>query len=519
MAWNNHQQQTESSAANESTPLIVPTALVVKDGLEVSEDDSSAIAIEPRYHSISEDVIDTVKLGVPIFIAMLSWVGMKTTDTALLGHVSANALSAAALSDLWTMCSAMLVQGRILDILVGGAVGAGNPRLAGIYLQVAYVVISCVAVLVILCWNLTELVWIKFGTDPEIAKMAGYYASVLSISIPGQIIFGQLSQFFSAQRIMHPEVNSSTLSLCCNMLFGLIFVLGIPIPGWTGFGFKACPIVTTCVVYVQIISMWYIYIHKQRLHQAAWGGWAWDEITWSRIITFSSLYFPSAFGIASDFWRVAAIGIMAAQIGDEEVAVFNTSYRLMWIVLVCVMAVGGASGINMSMRLGSLDHVGARQAGLVGVGLSSFICILIGVVVWANIRAFGRIFTDDELFLRLFHEARTPFAITLIFMNMSIAIEKIPYSMGRTYEVFWMGFLASWGAQVPAVYLCTTYWRNDLTGLYTGMCIGYGVLVILYSAIASMSDWKKYAKLAYQRSESNIDSSKMATDTPQSKTL
>jgi Na+-driven multidrug efflux pump len=438
---------------------------------------------------------------------------MKTTDTALLGHVSPDALSAAALSDLWTMCTAMLVQGRVLDILVGGAVGAGNPRLAGVYLQVAYFVIAFVAVLVIICWNLTELVWTKFGSDPEIAKMAGYYASVLSISIPGQILFGQLSQFFSAQRIMHPEVNSSTLSLFCNLIFGLIFVLGIPIPGWNGFGFNACPIVTTCVVYVQISTMWYIYIHKQRLHEVAWGGWSWEEITWLRIKTFSSLYFPSAFGIASDFWRVAAIGMMAAQLGKEEVAVFNTSYRLMWIVLVCVMALAGASGIIMSMRLGSLDHAGAKQAGLVGVGLSSMICTVIGLVVWANIEAFGRIFTDDEDFLRLFREARTPFAITLILMNISIAVEKIPYSMGRTQEVFWMGFIASWGgtseefgptigpyrnwtaltfllcsyvtAQVPAVFLCTKYWRNDLTGLYTGMCFGYGVLVLLYGAIAA----------------------------------
>lgn len=372
---------------------------------------------------------------------------MKTTDTAILGHVSANALSAAALSDLWTMCTAMLVQGRVLDILVGGAVGAGNPRLAGVYLQVAYLVISSVALVVIICWNLTELVWTKFGSDPEIASMAGYYASVLSISIPGQILFGQLSQFFSAQRIMHPEVNSSTLSLVCNLVFGLIFVLGIPIPDWSGFGFKACPIVTTCVVYIQISTMWYIYIHKQRLHEAAWGGWALEEITWSRIMTFSKLYFPSAFGVASDFWRVAAIGMMAAELGEEEVAVFNTSYRLMWLVLVCVMAVAGASGINMSMRLGSLDHSGAKQAGLVGVGLSSVICVVSGVVVWANIRAFGRIFTDDEDFLRLFHESRTPFAITLILMNISIAVEKIPYSMGRTQEVFWMGFLASWGGE------------------------------------------------------------------------
>ena len=56
-------------------------------------------------------------------------------------------------------------------------------------------------------------------------------------------------------------------------------------------------------------------------------------------------------------------------------------------------------------------------------------------------------------------------------------------------------------AQVPAVICFTSYWRDDLVGLYTGMAVGYGVLVILYSAIAFTSDWQKYAELARQRSE------------------
>jgi Na+-driven multidrug efflux pump len=370
---------------------------------------------------------------------------MKTTDTALLGHVSADALSASALSDLWTMCTAVLIQGRVLDILVGGAVGAGNPKLAGIYLQVAYFVISFVAIFVVICWNLTEQIWDAFGSEPDIARMAGYYSSVLSLSIPGQLVFSQLSQFFSAQRIMQPEVNASTTALFTNLIFGLIFVLGIPFPNWNGFGFKACPIVTTIVVYVQILFILYVYVYKQRLHEPCWDGWSYKEITWPRIKTFSALYFPSAFGLASDFWRVAAIGAMAAKLGEVEVGVFNTSYRIMWIVLIIVVAVTGASGIKMAVRLGKLDHLGARQAGFVGVILSSFICIMIGVVVWSNIRVFGMIFTSDEAFLSLFVEARTPFAVTLVLMNIAIAVEKIPYSMGRTSEVFWMGLIASWG--------------------------------------------------------------------------
>jgi Na+-driven multidrug efflux pump len=129
---------------------------------------------------------------------------------------------------------------------------------------------------------------------------------------------------------------------------------------------------------------------------------------------------------------VAVIGGIAASLGDEEVAIFNTSYRIMWIVLIIVMALAGASGINMTMRLGKLDHEGAKQAGHIGCGMAAGLCALVGLLVWSRIEAFGKIFTNDEVFLRMFAETRTPFCISLVLMNVSVAIERIPYSMGRT---------------------------------------------------------------------------------------
>ena len=44
-----------------------------------------------------------VALAPSLFISRLGWVGMKVTDTALLGHVGTHALAASSLSDLWTM--------------------------------------------------------------------------------------------------------------------------------------------------------------------------------------------------------------------------------------------------------------------------------------------------------------------------------------------------------------------------------------------------------------------------------
>lgn len=240
-------------AATETQPLLLSSKINShSDDEQGVHQPSSSSPLDNDAHdlpSLMDDAWDILKLGIPIFIARLSWVGKKTTDTALLGHVSAEALSASALADLWTMCSAVLINGRILGVLVGGAVGAGNLKLAGIYLQVSYVVLGCISILVFICWNVTEQVWLAFGSDAEISQMAGYYARVLSFAIPGVIGFGQLSQFFSAQKILRPEVNSSAFGLLMNLSLGLIFVLGWPIPGWEGYQFKACPIVTVIVTY------------------------------------------------------------------------------------------------------------------------------------------------------------------------------------------------------------------------------------------------------------------------------
>jgi hypothetical protein len=51
------------------------------------------------------------------------------------------------------------MSGRVLGVFVGGAAGAGNPKLAVIYLQVSFVVVGGLSLIVIVAWNLTKQVW------------------------------------------------------------------------------------------------------------------------------------------------------------------------------------------------------------------------------------------------------------------------------------------------------------------------------------------------------------------------
>ena len=124
------------------------------------------------------------------------------------------------------------------------------------------------------------------------------------------------------------------------------------------------------------------------------------------------------------------IGSVAAKLGDAEVAIFNTAYRIMWIALIFISAISGAASIDMSIRLGKMDPHGARQAGHVGIGMSLLALFVLSVLILYQNRMFGLIFTSDEELLTMFKECSIPFTITLFFMNLSVAIERIPYSMG-----------------------------------------------------------------------------------------
>ena len=115
--------------------------------------------------------------------------------------------------------------------------------------------------------------------------------------------------------------------------------------------------------------------------------------------------------------------------------------------MILSMALSGASGINMSLRLGRLDHLGAKQAGYVGIVMAGGVVLLISAFVFFRMRLFGQIFTNDPIFLEMFEETQWPFTAVLFLMNFSVCLERIPYAMGRTTEVFWMGFIASWGGK------------------------------------------------------------------------
>jgi len=498
------------------------------------------VPVKNEKDTVCSELKGLLALALPYFVAMVSWSAMKTTDTSILGHLGTKYLSATAYSDLWTSSTGVFIMGHVLGIFCGQSYGAAealrekaiaagktkqeslksvarNYALVGEWAQVGFVVLMSIGVIVAGTWAMTGPVLSLFGVESSQRDKAWYFAAVLASCIPARTTASCVSQLFSSQKIMFPSVFAGTCAMLCNLLFGVVLVLGEPFK-ILKIGFTACPIITSCneylqlAIYIAIFNMlcsasWKKYYedHSSKgteLHMnQVWDGFSWSNITQDRVKQFIDMYLPAALSIGSDFWRLAVIGIFAARMSSDDLAVFNSSYRILWICLTLIGAVASAVGTRLGIALGKGNIDQAKKSSFVGLGLCLLICGLLGVVILLIPRQLGSIFSSDTTVLDRYEDVKFPLAFFAITMNMAVALERVPMAMGRTGEVFVLGLCGSWIGQVPGVILCTTFWRNDLVGLFTGVCCGYGLLCVMFTVLIFNTNWQEYADAAKERSK------------------
>lgn len=384
--------------------------------------------------------VTILALAIPLAISRLSWTAMKTTDTALIGHTGTEYLSASAVADLYTQSTGVFINGGVLSTLVSQAYGSTNKKMGGIWLQVSLVVLGALSLPVILSYLLCGPALVFMGVNEDLIRFAAYYAFILVIAIPPRIVIGQISQYLMAQGMANPLVKTGLFSMVVNLILGVIMVFGLGIPGFSGYGFWACPVVTVVVEWVTLFIYVYWYCYKQRLHEKG-GCWPEDNFQWAyitseRVREYSSLYFPAAIASASDWWRVSAIGVVAVSFHDDaSLAVFNSAYRITWMSLIVIGSIGSAMGVLLGQELGKGDYGKAKYVTHTCLGMALGMVLVLGAIFYSIPEKVALIFSGDQAVIELYRNVALPLTTMLIAMNLSVLLERVPLSCGRSKMV------------------------------------------------------------------------------------
>lgn len=495
---------------------------VRKDSVVSLLDQVEDFAVDLSVASIGKNIFG---LFFPIFAARLAWVGMKTTDTALLGQSGTDFLSASSLADFWTGAFAPFMMDSVLSSKCGPAYGAKNYAMVSVWSQISMTLYSWAIIFVFAAFCATGPVMKAMGESEEIAGYAAYYAFVLGLCLPARLISGTISAFFYCQAKTRPSSVISVLALVLNLGFGLQFVLGIPLQSVPTYGFWACPVVTTCVEWTVTSLYVLVYCKYLRYHDECWtpevAQWSFCRDVflaplfasegserfayynkWIRpnIGEYIRLALPANLAVASDFWRMSAIGILAGTLGTKEVAVFNASYRLAWMNMTVIGSFSSAACLQLGIALGTGDDKKSKK--IVGFGVTvvmTFLLITTSLTVY-YVKQLGSIFSSDSEVIDLFEECGFAMGFMIFFMCLAMHFELILLNLGKSITVFRAGLAGSWLGQVPGVVLMIKYSGNNLTSVYQGVGIGYSFYLLLVIVPFAAVDWKKEARAKFEES-------------------
>mmetsp|Transcript_660 Transcript_660/g.1092 ORF Transcript_660/g.1092 Transcript_660/m.1092 type:complete len:514 (-) Transcript_660:68-1609(-) len=461
-------------------------------------------------------------LFVPTFVARLAWIGMKTTDTALLGHSGTIFLTASSLSDFWTSMSGVFITDTVLGSMCGQAYGAKNYDMVGTWLQISMTVFSWVVIPVFLLWCATSpVLHYGLGTEKTVADYAGYYAIVSAFCLPARLISGKLTTFFTSQKITGPSSQTTPLALLLNLAFGLQFVLGIPYAGLS-FGFWACPIVTTLVEWFLVVFLFVVYCGYYKYHEKCYGAklreWNFfrdvfvaplmasadsDRFTYykqniqPKVGEFLRLTVPATLALASDFWRMSAIGLLAGTLGNTEVAVFNASYRLAWMNLVIIGAFSSACVTQLGIALGTGDGHLSHKIRDLGIGTVLGFLLVTTAATVIFVKPLAEIFSTDPKVIAEFEGSRMEMGLMIFCMSLSMHFESLLVALKKTETLFKASLISSWGGQVPGVLFLLYFSGKTLQNVYLGIGFGYAILLVLYALPVLRADLHEHAEKAF----------------------
>jgi MATE family multidrug resistance protein len=173
---------------------------------------------------------------------------MGVTDLAVVGHLGSEYLAAASLSLVWqTVTSAFVLRGFAVAVntLGGQALGAGHPKLAGMWLQVALVGVSIVMAPIALSWWFTEdvrcasrqprrrladgraQVLLAAGLGARVSHLAGVFSRWSAFYALPSAWFPVAQAFFRCQGVVAPALVVNAVFLFVNALLNLVLVRGL----------------------------------------------------------------------------------------------------------------------------------------------------------------------------------------------------------------------------------------------------------------------------------------------------
>jgi MATE family multidrug resistance protein len=446
-----------------------------------------------------------VDLALPLLIGYLANSAMTLTDQSIVGHLTADDFAAMNLANAVMYGSLVLSMGIInaLGTLAAQAFGAKRFAMVGIWLQVT-LVWSTLALVVptgILWWFTSDIVrLISPGQSEAVYSAAALFSrwSILSL-LPGHV-FMVVSIWMESIEIVVPQTVMSIVFVAVNVGLNYVLVFGVA-PGYS-LGLLGSPIATTVAKILQLAALLFYAKWDVRLARC-WQGWSLSCLKWPLAKEFFKMGIPIMLTEVLYEWMFEVLTFRTAAVlaGDvDAIDVTGLLTNLLFFMTPFLLSIYIAVSVRVGILLGDNDPEGAKRSCVLASAIAVALALVTGVAFYLLRDYVALLYTSDQDIVSRAAKYLPLVAIDYVLSSLSYVLQGMLEGQGRPIVATGSAVVGNWMIGITLVFLLSEYMKQRLVGMWLGLIIGESVKLVLLAIAVALSNWKKLAEEAIERS-------------------
>ena len=336
-------------------------------------------------------------IGLPIFIAQLSQIGMNFVDTVMTGHYSASSMAAVAVAGSVWAPAMLLAIGCLLALPGMGAQLAGARRpgdCAHLFRQGVLLALALSLAIGIPLWLLASRLD-AFGLEAGLAAQACAYLRALIPGLPGFLLFICLRSLFEAFARTRPAMAIGLACLALNVPLNYAFIYGRL--GMPQLGAMGCGVATAACYWFMALAMLGCMLFDRQLSalrpfSPRREDPVFDPALVRRLLRIGG---PNALALCVECSLFALTAILLAPFGTTAVAGHQIAMSYGNVLFAVPLSISMTATIRVGRELGAGRPLRARTASRMALALGLMLALAAMLATLAFRREIVSAYTTD----------------------------------------------------------------------------------------------------------------------------
>ncbi|MES2178727.1 MAG: MATE family efflux transporter [Gemmatimonadota bacterium] len=414
-----------------------------------------------------------VRLALPVVIAQVGLMAMGVVDTLMVGRVSAEALAAVALGNLYFLFTVFPASGTlmVLDPIVAQAVGARDEEGVARGIQRGFVLAVALSVLASIILLPVRPVLQLLHQPPAIIPMATSYVLVSILGILPFLGFVVLRQSLQALGSVRSIVAVILVANLLNAFLNWVFVYGHL--GSSAMGAVGSAWATLASRWMMLLLL--LVFGWRALHPALF---PWRRETFHLAPMRSMLHLGLPIGLHQglELGAFAAIGVLMGVLGTREMAAHQIAINLASFSFMVPLGVGAAAAVRVGHAAGAGDGDAAREAASAALFCGVGFMLFTAAAFLLAPHAIAERYTRDGNVVALATMLIPIAGVFQVFDGIQVVCAGVLRGLGDTKVPFVINLTGFWLVGFPVSVGLGFFTTWGAPGLWSGLVAGLGVV-------------------------------------------